>query len=64
MRFCVDYRRLNNVTRKDLPLQILMTLFDSLGGAQYFCALDLAWYCAPLRMPSLNQPYYQTGLTI
>ena len=43
MRFCVDYRRLNNVTRKDsYPLPNIDDTFDSLGGAQYFCALDLA----------------------
>ena len=43
MRFCVDYRRLNNITRKDsYPLPNIDDTFDALGGAQYFCALDLA----------------------
>ena len=44
MRFCVDYRRLNNVTRKDLYpfLPNIDDTFDSLGGVKYFCALDLA----------------------
>ena len=43
MRFCVDYRRLNSVTRKDsYPLPNIDDTFDALGGAQYFCALDLA----------------------
>ena len=43
MRFCVDYRRLNNVTVKDsYPLPNIEDTFDSLSGASYLCALDLA----------------------
>ena len=43
MRFCVDYRRLNNATVKDsYPLPNIEDTFDSLSGAKYFCALDLA----------------------
>ena len=43
MRFCVDYRRLNDVTIKDsYPLPNIEDTFDSLSGATYFCALDLA----------------------
>ena len=43
MRFCVDYRRLNNVTIKDLyPLPNIEDTFDTLSGANYFCAPDLA----------------------
>ena len=42
-RFCVDYRQLNNITRKDsYPLPNIDETLDSLSGAQYFCALDLA----------------------
>ena len=42
-RFCVDYRRLNNVTRKDVyPLPRIDDILDTLGGAKYFTSLDLA----------------------
>ncbi|CAH8627089.1 unnamed protein product [Dicrocoelium dendriticum] len=42
-RLCVDYRRLNEVTRKDaFPLPRIDDLFDALGGSAYFSTLDLA----------------------
>ena len=43
MRFCVDYRGLNAVTKKDtFPLPRIDDLLDQLGRAQYFTTLDLA----------------------
>ena len=43
IRFCVDYRGLNDVTRKDsYPLPNIQDTYDSLAGAQYFSTLDLA----------------------
>ena len=42
LRFCVDYRQLNNLTVKDsYPLPRIDTCFDALGGARYFSTLDL-----------------------
>ena len=42
-RFCVDYRKLNDMTRKDsYPLPHIDDTFDTLAGSKYFCALDLA----------------------
>jgi len=43
MRFCVDYRRLNKVTRKDaFPLPMIEDSLNMLAGQQWFCSLDLA----------------------
>ncbi len=42
LRFCVDYRRLNSVTRKDVyPLPQIDDILDALGEAKYFSTLDL-----------------------
>ena len=43
LRFCVDYRALNKVTKKDeYPLPRIEDMLDALGGAAYFTSLDLA----------------------
>ncbi len=41
-RFCVDYRKLNDETRKDAyPLPRIDNTLDALRGSQYFSTLDL-----------------------
>ncbi len=42
LRFCVDYRGLNDLTvRNSYPLPHMEDLFDRLQGAQYFSKIDL-----------------------
>ena len=43
LRFCVDHRCLNTITRKDVyPLPRITDILDTLGDARYFSSLDLA----------------------
>ena len=43
LRMCVDYRQLNNKTRKDaFPLPRIEESLDALSGAHWFSTLDLA----------------------
>ena len=42
LRYCIDYRRLNSVTKKDsYPLPNIQDCLDSLDGAKYFSSMDL-----------------------
>ena len=43
-RFCLDYRKLNTITKKDsYPLPWIDDIFDLLNGACFFSSLDQAW---------------------
>jgi len=51
-RFCIDYRRLKDVTKKDAyPVPDVKDALDSLRGAKYFATIDLL------------SGYWQLGLT-
>ena len=51
-RFCIDYRRVNAVSRKDgFPIPDINEAIDSLRGASWFCTIDLL------------AGYWQLGLT-
>jgi len=51
-RFCVDYRRVNAVSRKyAYPVPDIQDAFDSLRGAKYFATIDLL------------SGYWQIGMT-
>lgn len=58
-RFCVEYRKLNNVTVKDsYPFTTTDTDLDSIGGARYFSTLDLRsrhWQTVTLTKLRLSQ---------
>ena len=42
-RLCIDYRKLNNVTKKDCyPLPRISDMLETLSGSQWFSSLDLA----------------------
>jgi len=42
VRFCVDYRKLNSITRKDAyPLPRIDDTLDTLAGSRWFSTLDL-----------------------
>ena len=40
-RVCIDYRRVNDATRKDhLPLPFIDQMLERLAGHEYYCFLD------------------------
>ena len=42
LRFCIDYRKVNSVTRKDAyPLPCVDDTLDTLAGSKWFSTLDL-----------------------
>jgi len=51
-RFCIDYRRINAVSKKDAyPIPDIQDALDNLRGSQYFATIDLL------------SGYWQLGMT-
>jgi len=61
-RFCVDYRRLNNITKKNAyPLPRNKDCLDSLGDAQEFTSLDCT--AGYWQVPSRKENQENTAFT-
>ena len=62
-RFCIDFRKLNEVTIKDaFPLPQIADLVDSLSGHKYFSTLDLAsgYWQVPMEESSQEKTAFVT----
>ena len=57
VRFCVDYRKVNSVTRKDAyPLPRVDDTLDTLAGSRLFTILDLASRYWQVEVAEEDQP--------
>jgi transposase InsO family protein len=58
VRFCVDYRQLNSVTKKDMyPLPRMDEILPILGNASFFSTIDLtdAFWSIPIREEDIEK---------
>jgi hypothetical protein len=63
-RFCIDFRKLNDITVKDsFPLPVIGDSLESLGSAKYFTSLDMgnAFWQIPLEEKSRPRTAFVTA---
>ena len=63
LRFCIDFRRLNNLTVKDsFPLPRIDNSLEHLGAAKYFTSLDMgsAFWQIPMEKESIKYTAFAT----
>lgn len=62
-RFCVDYRKLNSVTKKDsYPIPYISSILDRLRGAKYLSSLDIKSAFWTVKLSEASKEY--TAFTI
>ena len=64
VQFCIDFRKVNCVTRKDAyPLPRIIDCLDTLGGSEWFCTLDLAsgYWQVPMKHEDRPKTAFTTG---
>ena len=62
-RFCVNFRRVNAVTKKDVyPLPMIDDVLDTLGGSQYFSTLDLSSGYWQIELDPATRDQYKPSL--
>ena len=64
LRLCVDYRALNAKTHRDAyPLPRIDEALDALGGAKFFCSLDLAhgFHQIPVAAKDVEKTAFRVG---
>ena len=62
-RMCVDYRRVNSITRKDsFPLPRIDEALDALAGSKYYCTIDLVkgYHQIPVRPQDVEKTAFVT----
>ena len=63
MRFAIDYRLLNDITKKDAyPIPDIQSILDKLEGSEYYSFIDVAsaYWCVPMREEDIEKTAFST----